>query len=259
MKEMPENSVRAFIVDPPYGLEFLGADWDKIGKEDPNVGKVSNAGFSDGTFKGFHIPNYGASANVKCRICGRWKWDHIGKLCVCEEPDFPFLKGLTSQGISDWHETWLREVFRVLKPGGIIKAFAAARTYHRLAQAMRRTSFEILRIEAWVNSQGFPKSMSVPKVIDAQILVGKSHPVALSENERSRPVVGISHRIVSHGRVKENVGIHGGKAYTERWHGGEQTEIPVTASITPEARRFQGFGTSLKPAWEPFLVGRKPE
>lgn len=32
----------------------------------------------------------------------------------------------------------------------------------------------------------------------------------------------------------------------------------VTAPATPEAERWQGWGTALKPAWEPIVVARKP-
>ena len=34
MAAMPENSVDAIVTDPPYGLEFMGKEWDKIGGQD---------------------------------------------------------------------------------------------------------------------------------------------------------------------------------------------------------------------------------
>ena len=33
MKEMQENSIDAIITDPPYGLEFMGKEWDKFKKD----------------------------------------------------------------------------------------------------------------------------------------------------------------------------------------------------------------------------------
>ncbi|MET8648507.1 DNA-methyltransferase [Nocardia aurea] len=33
---------------------------------------------------------------------------------------------------------------------------------------------------------------------------------------------------------------------------------PITSAATEEARRFEGWGTALKPAFEPIVVGRKP-
>jgi len=35
-------------------------------------------------------------------------------------------------------------------------------------------------------------------------------------------------------------------------------DVPVTAPATPEASAWQGWGTALKPAWEPILMARKP-
>lgn len=37
-----------------------------------------------------------------------------------------------------------------------------------------------------------------------------------------------------------------------------QTEVPVTAAATPEAQRWEGWGTALKPALEPITLARKP-
>ena len=34
MKKLPENTVDAIITDPPYGLEFMGKEWDKFKEEE---------------------------------------------------------------------------------------------------------------------------------------------------------------------------------------------------------------------------------
>jgi len=34
--------------------------------------------------------------------------------------------------------------------------------------------------------------------------------------------------------------------------------VPYTAPATPEAIQWQGWGTALKPAWEPIILARKP-
>lgn len=39
---------------------------------------------------------------------------------------------------------------------------------------------------------------------------------------------------------------------------GSKRLVPITAPATPEAQRWHGYGTSLKPAWEPVLLARKP-
>lgn len=39
---------------------------------------------------------------------------------------------------------------------------------------------------------------------------------------------------------------------------GRKRCVPVTAPATPEAERWEGWGTALKPAWEPIIVAMKP-
>ena len=54
-----------------------------------------------------------------------------------------------------------QECLRVLKPGGHILAFSAARTYHHLATTIERAGFEIRDQIMWIYSSGFPKSQDV--------------------------------------------------------------------------------------------------
>lgn len=56
-----------------------------------------------------------------------------------------------------------QECLRVLKPGGHILAFSAARTYHHLAMTLERAGFEIRDQIMWIYSSGFPKSQDIGK------------------------------------------------------------------------------------------------
>ena len=58
-----------------------------------------------------------------------------------------------------------QECLRVLKPGGHILAFSAARTYHHLAVTLEQAGFEIRDQIMWIYSSGFPKSQDVGKSI----------------------------------------------------------------------------------------------
>jgi site-specific DNA-methyltransferase (adenine-specific) len=53
----------------------------------------------------------------------------------------------------------------VLKPGGHILAFSAARTYHHLAVTIEQAGFEIRDQIMWIYSSGFPKSQDVGKAL----------------------------------------------------------------------------------------------
>jgi DNA modification methylase len=73
-----------------------------------------------------------------------------------------------------------QECLRVLKPGGHILAFSAARTYHHLAVTIEQAGFEIRDQIMWIYSSGFPKSQDIGKSIDRQS--GKAaHKAELSE------------------------------------------------------------------------------
>lgn len=93
LKTLADASVDAIVTDPPYGIDFLGKEWDA----------------------------------------------DVGAL-----------------------ETY-QECLRVLKPGGHILAFSAARTYHHLAMTLERAGFEIRDQIMWIYSSGFPKSQDVGK------------------------------------------------------------------------------------------------
>ena len=76
----------ALVADPPYGLFFMGKEFDDLGE------------------------------------------------------------GAAQQ---EWHRQWLTLVYQALIPGGVVKAFGGARTFHRLAAAMAQVGFQDIRLEAW--------------------------------------------------------------------------------------------------------------
>jgi hypothetical protein len=48
-----------------------------------------------------------------------------------------------------WHKDWIEAAFRVLRPGGVLKAFNGTRTMHHMAMAMETAGFEKMTFEAW--------------------------------------------------------------------------------------------------------------
>lgn len=160
---------------------------------------------------------------------------------VCDPPYEIFFmgRGWDGTGIAYDPALWAH-LYRVLVPGGVIKAFSATRTFHRMAAAMQGAGFTKIGVQAWTYGSGFPKSMNIGKRIDA---------AAGAERE----VVG--ERVVT--RDLSRNGRTGDEAVSPVPVVG--ATIPITAPATPAARTWEGWGTALKPSWEPVLVGRKPE
>ena len=131
-------------------------------------------------------------------------------------------------------EFWA-EILRVLKPGGHIVAFGGTRSYHRLACAIEDAGFEIRDQLAWCYGTGFPKSHDVSKAIDK---------AAGAKRERGDPG-----RNIGTNKTRVDLGYRPNEV---------RQEVDIGPPITDAARQWDGWGTALKPAWEPICLARKP-
>jgi len=158
--------------------------------------------------------------------------------CITDPPyELGFMgKKWDSSGIAFQPETW-QAVYRVLKPGALLLAFGGTRTYHRLVCAIEDAGFEIRDTIAWVYGSGFPKSYDISKGIDKQ--------------------AGAEREVVGKYESPENTSGGKGRKFC---HGGQPLDgLPdITAPSTPEAQLWHGWGTALKPAFEPIVVAMKP-
>jgi len=163
--------------------------------------------------------------------------------CITDPPyELGFMgKKWDNTGVAFQPETWAA-VYRVLKPGAILLAFGGTRTFHRLVCAIEDAGFEIRDTIAWVYGSGFPKSYDISKGIDKQ--AGAEREVVGNRGYSSPDIRGNS----SNGR-----GISG-----ENNIGRDRLTVPLTAPSTPEAQLWHGWGTALKPAFEPIVVAMKP-
>lgn len=197
MKLIEDNSVDAIVTDPPYGLGFMGKEWDTFdrsqfgtaGTEGPNDLKI---------IKNFNIlPRY------------------------------------NTDGLYEFTKSWSIECLRILKPGGYLLSFAGTRTQHKIASAIEDAGFEIRDIISWVYGSGFPKSLNIGKAVDK-----------LQGNEREEYLrLDGKHSDSGSGCYNMNSG-----------HGSMKKEF-LDSKGTSE---WEGWGTALKPSFEPITVARKP-
>ena len=139
-----------------------------------------------------------------------------------------------------WCEAWATECLRVLKPGGHLLAFGGTRTWHRLACAVEDAGFEVRDSIAWMYGSGFPKSMDVSKAIDK---------AAGATREKVRKTGAAS-------AYSANAGNDRPWMQEARENGFIEVDGDIPA--TDAAREWEGWGTALKPAFEPVVVARKP-
>mgnify|MGYP001613856047 CR=1 FL=1 len=87
MRAMPEASVDAVVTDPPYGLEFMGREWDSFHGSGSEWSQRRATG-KDWRGRERERPGrlYFRSRHATCRACGRQRHQHDD--ATCASPDY---------------------------------------------------------------------------------------------------------------------------------------------------------------------------
>ena len=123
----------------------------------------------------------------------------------------------------EWCREWAAQAIRVLKPGGYMLVCMSPRTQHRAVCGFEDAGFEILDQIKWLYGQGMPKSVDVGRAIDMDIC--------------------------------EEPGRHWMRKLPE-----EKKRLPNdhVCVETDAGREWAGWGTGLRPSYEPVCVAKKP-
>lgn len=271
LKELDDNSIDSIVTDPPYGLGFMGKDWDTFDKS--QFGKKGEEGEND----------------------------------LKNKKNFKILPRYNTDGLYDFTKDWAKECYRVLKPGGHLLSFAGSRTYHKICMGVEDAGFEIRDQIMWIYGSGFPKSMNISKQIDKKNgqskielkfvewyrtvgisaketnkIIGTkdtgSHYLRLDQPylptkvfwEKLKPHITVEipnwvdkliERVEAEREVIEKKRVQRNSSSWDDCSGmlsvGEQN-FDITAPATDEAKQWNGWGTALKPAHEPIVMARKP-
>jgi site-specific DNA-methyltransferase (adenine-specific) len=183
LAEFSADSIDSIVTDSPYGLNFMGKDWD--------------------------------------------------------------------HGVPGAH--FWQAILRVAKPGAWMLSFGGTRTWHRLAVAIEDAGWEIRDTLMWVYGSGFPKSLDVAMSIDKR---AKGHPQGSTKGDPDSPNFGKFKTQATEGkRSISDKGQHFGAG-----PGAYMLEqgIKYKRDLVATALPWRGWGTALKPAWEPIILARKP-
>jgi len=124
MAGMDPESVDAIVTDPPYGLEFMGKEWDRL-----DGGAAASQRLSPAQVQA-------TSPAFKMR----------GKAI-----------GYTGAQTA-FHARWAEAAYRVAKPSAYLLAFGGTRTVHRMTVALEDAGWVIRDMLVWAYASGFPKS-----------------------------------------------------------------------------------------------------
>lgn len=225
LKSLATSSVDSLVTDPPAGIGFLKNDWD------------SNKG-------------------------GRDKW-------------------------IQWMEQIMKEVLRVLKPGAHGFVWAIPRTSHWTAMALENSGFIVKDVVTHIFASGFPKSLAVDGLIQSSKRLDMSSVYTVTSWIRNRKnQLGLTNK-----EIDKHTGVTGCTTHWTATHGSKNAQIPPKKrwlkiiellgippshiskivhdyhnqkytepdkAIVEESKKWQGWGTSLKPASEHWILVQKP-
>ena len=165
------------------------------------------------------------------KITSTWPSNYFDSIITDPPYELGFMgKSWDSSGIAYSVPLW-KQLLRVSKPGAFLLCFGGTRTYHRVTCAIEDAGWEIRDCMMWLYGSGFPKSHNISKAIQ------KAKGI---KPDKIEPASGV-------GFMKPN---------SEDWN---VTKHKLTMP-EPEglAKQWDGYGTALKPAWEPIIVAMKP-
>ena len=239
MNAMPPESVDAIVTDPPYGLSFMQAKWDAT---PPGVQ------WAEACYRvlkpGGHIAAFG----------GTRTWHRLA--VAIEDAGFEMrdsLAWLYGSGFPKSHD--VSKAIDKLNGRKFEDRYALGRHIRERRIALGLTPADV---NAWFGykdgcqhwERQDPSGARVPTLADWAVLkprlgLSDEHLAIVERVEAERAVIGkrtdVATRIYDMGQ--------GPKL---------PAEIDVTAPATPEAEQWDGWGTALKPAFEPIVLARKP-
>lgn len=297
LRKLPDASVDAIVTDPPYGIGFMGREWDTF---KPSIIAAREKSI---TRKGTRRRSEKYGNKVGQGTQG-------GGVAIEYAED-----GVGHRAFQDWCLAWGLEARRILKPGGHLLAFGSPRAHHRLACGIEDAGLEIRDSIHWIFGSGFPKSTDVGKALDKSVRVlgmmgsirahlrewkdraglsnrqvnqavgsatsgagmaghwfGESQPEAPSKDQwlKLKAVLGWPdceldelYASLKDGHERPVIGQYDRAAPGAQW----RTNVEAATLSAPGARTvpaseaaaaWDGWGTALKPAYEPIVVARKP-
>ena len=240
MKTLPADSVDAIVTDPPYGLEFMGKDWDGFGtplgfqtwteqwaREALRVLKPGGHLLAFGGTRMYHRLAAGIEdAGFEIRDTLMWLYGSGFPKSLDVSKAIDKVNGQTGRLFK--FTGWMRTTGLTARQ--INEATQTQMGSHYLTH---QTQPAIPTPEIWATLR--PLCADVPAWVDELV----------ARIAAEREVTGV--------RDGNLLAVAPGQNNDR-----SATELSITAPATEAAKKWQGWGTALKPAVEPIVLARKP-
>lgn len=142
MRQIKKDDIACCITDPPYNYEFIGHEWNQNEIER----RLSHVKDSNTLVK--NIPyGSGLAGGVRNK-----RWYEKNRENVLE--------------YQEWAEEWGKELFRIIKPGGLVLIFNSTRTAAHIQIAMENVGFYARDIIVWRRNSGIPRGINMEKKLE---------------------------------------------------------------------------------------------
>jgi DNA modification methylase len=261
LKSIPDNSIDSVVTDPPYGLAFMGKDWDKFtgnrayaewteqwARECLRVLKPGGHLLAFSGTRTYHALAWGVeSAGFDIRDMIEWlylsgfpKSMDVGKQMDKQDKvneKIKFVRWMQTTGLK------AKEIDDRLRDRNLIsdKSSFAVHFFNEKQPALPTSEYwevirELLR----------EKGIDEPAWIAYSIRLREEGSQTFKEREK------IGERT---GAQSQSTGRYGAWGNDD---GTGKSKFDITAPATPLAKQWDGWGTALKPAHEPIVMARKP-
>ncbi len=274
LRTLPDASVDALVTDPPSGISFMGADWDSHTSYDPktNTGKDAVRFMSALNLEDWEVGFVAFIADVMTECWRVLKPGAHGLVWA-----LPRTSDLTAMGLR-LARFQIRDSVHHMFGSGFPKSMDISKAIDKQHGRMN-SSVTVLKEEL---RKLFDASGKTRSQIDKECGFRACNYLSVPEDgkqpdpwfnvlpspekwETMKRVLGRESETEMDGELdeffaeaeREIVGYRKavpGVAFTSEG----PSEIPVTAPATPEAQRWEGWGTALKPGHEVWWLVRKP-
>lgn len=241
LRTLPDDHFDAIVTDPPYGLGFMGKAWDDLPPGPEFAAEALRV-----LKPGGHMLAFG----------GTRTWHRLA--VAIEDAGFEIRDSIAWLYGSGFPKSM--DVSKAIdKANGrrFEDRYALGRHIRERREAAGLTRAEV---NAWFGykdgcehwERQDPSGARVPTLADWAVLserlgLSGEHLALVERAEAEREVVGSGK---NYGAATAADGKHAFGDYAGSWD--------ITAPATLEAEQWQGWGTALKPAFEPIVVARKP-
>ena len=278
------ESIDAAITDPPYGISFMGKSWDnfsptatkerilpnhEIESDNPNLKGRTRAPASSPSAVEYNRSLAGQrefqewterwarevfrvlKPGAHLLVCGAPRSFHR-MACGIEDAGFEVRDCLSWLFGSGFPKS-LNVSKAIDKTGGVSCDGDAVATHIR--EKRKAAGISVVEMASWFpykevtkNWERLDAGQRIPSAADYAVLV---------ERLSADPTLEIR-RAAAEREVIARKGDGLAQSWARNGDAGYEKEYDVTAASTDAAKKWDGWGTALKPGWEPIFVARKP-